>query len=275
METMNQALNSTSRRVVSLVFAVFLSIGLLCAGCGSCPKPTQDVPVEKLRPEIINTFSFDSSSFTQGLEFDHGQLLVGTGQYGRSEIYRAEIGGSKLQSERLGPEFFGEGIAKSGDTIWQLTWREHTAFKRDSDSLQVLDTATYSGEGWGLCAFADFLVMSDGSASLRFLEPQSFTEKSSLQVTLAGSPVPQLNELACVGEDEIFANVFQSTDILRIDVHTGRVTAVIDASAVPNNAEPDVDNVLNGIAHIPETDHFFITGKHWPDLYEVSFVAAN
>ncbi|ALP49575.1 glutaminyl-peptide cyclotransferase [Corynebacterium glutamicum] len=243
------------------------------ASCSTPPTDSEAV-VEHLVPEIISTHSFDSTSFTQGLELDADELIVGTGQYGGSRIYRSSVDGQKSVSQSLDPEFFGEGITKSGDAIWQLTWNEGVAFKRDADTLEELDRVSYDGQGWGICSTDDTLITSDGSSTLTFRDPETFAENSTVDVTLDGSPVGNLNELECV-DGEVYANIFLDTDIMRIDPNSGEVTAVIDASNIPNNATPDTNNVLNGIAHIPDSDRFYITGKRWPDLYEVRFVPAD
>ncbi|BAF53910.1 hypothetical protein cgR_0936 [Corynebacterium glutamicum R] len=243
------------------------------ASCSTPPTDSEAV-VEHLVPEIISTHSFDSTSFTQGLELDGDELIVGTGQYGGSRIYRSSVDGQESVSQSLDPEFFGEGITKSGDVIWQLTWNEGVAFKRDADTLEELDSVSYDGQGWGICSTDDALITSDGSSTLTFRDPETFAENSTVDVTLDGSPVGNLNELECV-DGEVYANIFLDTDIMRIDPNSGEVTAVIDASNIPNNATPDTNNVLNGIAHIPDSDRFYITGKRWPDLYEVRFVPAD
>lgn len=247
--------------------------GLPLASCSTPPTDSEAV-VEHLVPEIISTHSFDSTSFTQGLELDGDELIVGTGQYGGSRIYRSSVDGQESVSQSLDPEFFGEGITKSGDAIWQLTWNEGVAFKRDADTLEELDRVSYDGQGWGICSTDDALITSDGSSTLTFRDPETFAENSTVDVTLDGSPVGNLNELECV-DGEVYANIFLDTDIMRIDPNSGEVTAVIDASNIPNNATPDTNNVLNGIAHIPDSDRFYITGKRWPDLYEVRFVPAD
>lgn len=243
------------------------------ASCSTPPTDSEAV-VEHLVPEIISTHSFDSTSFTQGLELDGDELIVGTGQYGGSRIYRSSVDGQESVSQSLDPEFFGEGITKSGDAIWQLTWNEGVAFKRDADTLEELDRVSYDGQGWGICSTDDALITSDGSSTLTFRDPETFAENSTVDVTLDGSPVGNLNELECV-DGEVYANIFLDTDIMRIDPNSGEVTAVIDASNIPNNATPDTNNVINGIAHIPDSDRFYITGKRWPDLYEVRFVPAD
>lgn len=243
-----------------------------CASSQSAPMVTE---VEQLQPEVIATHPFDTTSFTQGLELDdEGNLLVGTGRFGESRVYRSTIEGHELQSAELDPEFFGEGITVHGDDLWQLSWLSGVAVQRDADTLLETGRFPIAGEGWGICAAQDELVLSDGSAELTMLDPESFTPLETIPVTLEGTPVEGLNELECVGE-EIYANVFMSTDIMRIDAATGKVTAVIDAANLPNNAARDPDNVLNGIAARPDGETFLLTGKRWPDLYEVRLVPAN
>lgn len=258
---------------VKKLASIAILSSLPLASCSTPPTDSEAV-VEHLVPEIISTHSFDSTSFTQGLELDGDELIVGTGQYGGSRIYRSSVDGQESVSQSLDPEFFGEGITKSGDAIWQLTWNEGVAFKRDADTLEELDRVSYNGQGWGICSTDDALITSDGSSTLTFRDPETFAENSTVDVTLDGSPVGNLNELECV-DGEVYANIFLDTDIMRIDPNSGEVTAVIDASNIPNNATPDTNNVLNGIAHIPDSDRFYITGKRWPDLYEVRFVPAD
>lgn len=243
------------------------------SSCSSTPVEVSE-EVQYLIPEIVEAHPFDETAFTQGLEVDGDSLLVGTGQYGGSRIYRSALDGEQTASHDLERHFFGEGITRAGNHVWQLTWKAGTAFKRDADSLEVTDEVNYDGEGWGICAFQGSLIMSDGTSELRHLDPETFEESHRVDVTLDEQPVASLNELECV-DGKVYANIFQSTDIVQIDPESGKVTAVIDASGLPNNAVPDPDNVLNGIAHIPGTDRFYLTGKRWPDLYEVRFVEAG
>ncbi|MDO5671071.1 MAG: glutaminyl-peptide cyclotransferase [Corynebacterium sp.] len=257
-------------RVAATITALSSAVGL--SACS--PEAAQPAEVERLVPEIIATHPFDDTSFTQGLEVEEsGTLLVGTGWHGESRLYRSTMAGEELNSVDLEPEFFGEGITRHDDHIWQLTWQAGIAVKRDAETLAELDRTSYPGEGWGLCSTGSELIMSDGTSQLRRLDPDTFAELGRVEVTLDGKEQSGLNELECVDGD-VYANVFLSTDILRIDA-AGTVTALIDASALPNNAEPDPNHVLNGIAHLPGTDRFLLAGKRWPDLYEVELVPAE
>lgn len=249
--------------------AVCCSTLALLAGCSS---PEAAGPgVERLTAHVEQRLPFDSSSFTQGLEVaEDGTIYVGTGQEGESRLYTRSPEGEELRSVDLDPAFFGEGITRIDDILWQLTWQNGTAIRRDAATLEETGRAHYDGEGWGICSRENEVIFSDGTAELRRMDPETFQERERFTVTLDGQPVLGLNELECVGDD-IYANVFTTTNIMRIDAATGDVTAVIDASALPNKAEPDPNNVLNGIAHIPGTQEFYLTGKRWPDMYRVTF----
>lgn len=275
-------------QVLPAALAVAGSLGLAsslvaCSSDGS-PQDSSAVsssssaegsPVEQLTVEVHQVHPFDQTSFTQGLELDDdGALVVGTGMEGESRIYRTTLDGQEQASADLDPEFFGEGITLYDDHIWQLTWLDGVAIKRDAETLKEVDRAPIAGEGWGLCSFDEEIIYSDGSDQLRRMDPDTLEERERFEVTMDGSPVGGLNELECVGS-EVYANIFTTTDIVRIDAATGEVTAVIDASSLPNNATPDPNHVLNGIAHIPGSDRFLLTGKRWPDMYEVSFVGAG
>lgn len=258
---------------ISAVSAVVLLVG--CSAEGSSTAVQQETEgMEMLTVSINETLPFDDSSFTQGLEVaPDGTLYVATGMNGESRIYRTTTEGKELASQDLAPEFFGEGITRVGDHLWQLTWQSNTAIKRDAETLDELERTSFDGEGWGLCHRQDAgeVIFSDGTAELRRMDPDTLTERERFTVTRDGQPLEGINELECVGDD-IYANIFTTTDIVRIDAKTGKVEALIDASGLPNNASPDPNHVLNGIAHIPDSDNeFFLTGKRWPDLYRVTF----
>lgn len=248
------------------VFPVALVAGLLVS-CATPNEPPAAGP-ERLKVEVVATHPGDPTAFTQGVEVattNPDELIVGTGWWGESRIERRRLDGSVIASQPLQPQEFGEGITQFDDTIWQLTWKNGVAYQRDARSLAITGQATFPGEGWGLCARSDSLIMSDGSSQLRILDPVTFAEKGRLE-----TGVDKLNELECT-DDAIYANQFMSTTIVRFDAN-GKVTALIDAAALPNRATPNPNNVLNGIAHIPGTDRFYLTGKRWPDVYEVRFV---
>lgn len=246
-------------------------VGLLtvCTMLSSCSaQPTPDETIPQLKAEIVRTIPGDPTAFTQGLEVsqsDPNELVVGTGWLGESRIYRRTLDGTTLASVPLAANEFGEGITQAENAIWQLTWQNGVAYRRDPQTLAVTGQATYPGEGWGLCAMNGSLYMSDGTDTLRVLDPATFAEQG--RVTTG---VDKLNELECA-DGAIYANRFLTTEIVKLSPE-GKVQALIDASNLPNRAPRDPNNVLNGIAHIPGTDRFYLTGKRWPDMYEVRFV---
>ncbi|MCU9519078.1 glutaminyl-peptide cyclotransferase [Corynebacterium sp. ES2794-CONJ1] len=252
----------------------FASISVFAALSSGACAPYSAAPIEYQHVEILHTYPFDSTTYTQGLEVDGDRLLVSGGQYNRSRIYYYTLDGVSTHNQPLDPELFGEGATRFGDTVWQLTWQSGIAFARNAESLDVTHTVRYPGQGWGLCSYEDYMVMSDGSDTLRILDGESFAERDRISITRDGEPVSMLNELACTKESGtryVYANIYLSTDIYKIDLDHKRVVAIIDASTVPNRTSGDTDHVLNGIANIPGTDRFYITGKQWPDLYEVRF----
>ncbi|MDK8625743.1 glutaminyl-peptide cyclotransferase [Corynebacterium appendicis] len=254
--------------------SLLTAVALLAVGCSSTAAQHESAGTEMLTVSVKETLPFDDTSFTQGLEVaPDGTLYVATGMEGESRIYRTSAQGEELASEDLEPDFFGEGITRVGDHLWQLTWQNNTAIKRDADTLAELERTSFDGEGWGLCHRQDAneVIFSDGTAELRRMDPDTLTERERFTVTRGGQPLEGINELECVGDD-IYANIFTTTDIVRIDAETGSVEALIDASAVPNNASPDPNHVLNGIAFIPDSgNEFYLTGKRWPDMYRVTF----
>lgn len=233
---------------------------------------TEEQP-EQLSVQVEERYPHDTEAFTQGLELRDGVLYEGTGQYGQSELRKVEPEtGEVIASEPLPDDTFGEGITLVGDKVWQLTWHGERAYLRDSETLAELDQVTYRGEGWGICSdtTANRLVMSDGSADLTFRDPQTFAERRSVTVTRSGEPVTNLNELECVA-GEVWANVWYSDEILRIDPDSGEVLAVVDASGLLTEDEAQTADVLNGIAYDQASETFLITGKLWPWTFRVTF----
>ncbi|MGI8309811.1 glutaminyl-peptide cyclotransferase [Saccharopolyspora hattusasensis] len=225
-----------------------------------------------LRAEVISVLPHDRSSFTQGLELVAGTLYEGTGLHGESLLRATDLATGEVRREtRLPADLFGEGITVTGDRIWQLTWQEGVALERDRESLAELRRVEYSGEGWGLCFDGARLVMSDGSDRLTFRDPVTFAPIGGVGVRLGGSATDELNELECAG-GQVWANVWGSDEILRIDPLNGQVTAVVDASGLLSPRQRAGTDVLNGIAAVPGTDEFLLTGKYWPSIFRVRFV---
>lgn len=223
--------------------------------------------------EIVNTYPHDPAAFCQGLAFRDGFLYESTGQYGRSSLRRVDLeSGRVLKQLPLSPGHFGEGIALSGDEIVQLTWRSRVGFVYERESFERRRVFRYTGEGWGITLAGERLAMSDGSATLRLLDPTTFRVVDTITVRSGGAPVDQLNELEYV-EGEIYANVWGSDRIARISPKTGEVLGWIDLAGLlaPHERASD-DAVLNGIAFDPQQNRLFVTGKLWPKLFEIRLV---
>ncbi len=228
--------------------------------------------VLQLQPVVLATYEHDPTAFTQGLLYHDGKLYESTGLYGASTLREVDPeSGEVLRSRNLAPERFGEGLALVGQRLVQLTWRAREGYIYDLQSLERTGAFQYPTEGWGLCYDGQALVLSDGTDRLYRLDPDTFEVLDSLAVSIGGVPIDNLNELECVGED-VYANVWQTDTILRIDGDTGQVEAKIDASGLLSPDEANQADVLNGIARIPESESFLITGKHWPKMFEVRFV---
>jgi glutamine cyclotransferase len=220
--------------------------------------------------EVVRTFPHDRRAFTQGLAFRDGELLESTGRY-PSTVRRVRLeDGVVLQRRELDDAYFGEGLTEINGRVVTLTWKNGTAFVWDADDLTLLEEHSYPGEGWGLTDDGVRLILSDGTPTLRFLDPETFVETGRVAVTFNGRPVSQINELEWI-EGEIFANVWQTDFIIRIDPATGVVTGVIDLTELmPDRRGLDpTDAVLNGIAWDPQGRRLFVTGKNWPTLFEI------
>jgi len=228
--------------------------------------------VGSLRVEVLREFPHDTTAYTQGLLWSQGKLYESTGQPGTSTLRRLDpVMGNVEQRIDIDPTLFGEGLTRVGDRLIMLTWKAQQALVFDIDRFDQVGTFRYRGEGWGLCHDGRRLVMSNGSDTLTFRDPQSFKDVGEIAVTLRGQPQTRLNELECVG-DEIYANVWERDYIVRINPRSGRVTHQIDAAGLLSPDEARQADVLNGIAYSPATDTFFITGKWWPKMFEVRFV---
>lgn len=214
-------------------------------------------------------------AFTQGLVWERGRLFESTGLEGASTLREVALDSGDVTRSVTNPsDVFAEGLALVGNRLVQLTWQDNVAFVYDRDSFTKLTEHRYEGEGWGLCHDGSKLVMSDGSDVLRFRDPETFAVTRSVSVTRLGRPLRMLNELECVG-DEVYANVWQTNDIVRIDAATGVVEAIIDATELAREVERADVYVLNGIAYMPESRRFLVTGKHWPTMFEVTFERAR
>ena len=232
----------------------------------------QRVGAERLRVQVVQTYPHDPGAFTQGLVLTGGRLFESTGLEGRSSVREVELAtGKVLRRLDVPAPVFAEGLALVGTRLFQITWKHELAYTYDRDTFKKGPSFAYTGEGWGLCHDGHDLVMSDGSARLSFRGPETFRQTREVTVRDEGRPVDQLNELECVGS-QVYANVWMTDRIVRVDATTGRVTASIDASGLLNPAERYGTDVLNGIAYDASNETFLITGKLWPRIFRVKFV---
>ena len=244
----------------------------------SAQESIPEKPPPKIPYKITRTFPHSPGSFTQGLDYENGFLYEGTGQYGLSSLRKINLATGEIVKEiRLPRDIFGEGITIHKDKIVQLTWMSQIGFVYDKNSFRLLDSFRYPIriEGWGITTDGDHLIVSDGSNRLYFLDPESFEVKSHLDVYDHLGPVQKVNELEYV-RGVIYANVWQSPKIIKIEIRSGRVTGVIDLSEiVPEQFRNHVDYVLNGIAYDSENKKFFVTGKMWPHIFELELLVSE
>ncbi len=252
-----------------------LAVLLAAAGPFACAR----APAPELEVEVVRRLPHDPAAFTQGLLFHEGRLYESTGQYGASDLRRVDPETGSVEAIRWLPEDeFGEGLARVGDELVQLTWRAGRAYRWPLDGFErgdpPLAVHVFEGEGWGLCYDGERLIRTDGSDRLRFHDPDDFASLGSISVTWDGEPVTNLNELTCVG-DRVFANVWFDDRIVRIDPASGRVDGWIDLTGLlpeEERAPLGADAVLNGTAWDPERDVLYATGKLWPALFELRIV---
>jgi glutamine cyclotransferase len=255
------------------------AVSFLVAGCalacargapaGSAPAPAPRAAPAAVPVRVLAVHPHDPEAFTQGLLWYGGHLYESTGLYGRSSVREVEVEtGHVLRRTDLPEEEFGEGLARVGERLIQLTWREETANVWSLGDLVLGGTFEYRGEGWGLTFDGRDLIQSDGSALLSFRSPTDFHLERTLPVRRAGRAVPYLNELEWV-DGSVYANVWQSDEVVRIDPRSGEVTGTWDASGLLDSEQRAAADVLNGIAWNPDKKVFYLTGKLWPSLFEV------
>jgi glutamine cyclotransferase len=220
--------------------------------------------------EIVNTFPHDPKAFTQGLAFHDGNLYESTGHHGSSSLRKVELKTGKVKKKYNVPqEYFAEGMAILQGKIFQLTWQSHKCFVYDLKSFDVLSEFHHEGEGWGMTSDGKLLIISDGTNQLRFMDPNTFLPVRTINVLNHNQPLTNLNELEYI-KGEIYANIWHSERIVRIDPASGKILGWIDLSGIrPADVDSDTDNVLNGIAYDEKDDRLFVTGKRWTKLFEI------
>lgn len=222
--------------------------------------------------EVINTYPHDRNAFTEGLVYEEGFLYEGTGLRGHSTLRKVNLAtGEPIKSHTLEPQFFGEGITIFKDRIIQLTYQTRVGFVYDKETFELLQKFSYPTEGWGITHDGRKLIMSDGTSTLYFLDPETFEEVGTIDVYDENGPVTMLNELEYIN-GEIYANVWQTDHIARISPQTGKVTGWIELEGLLPPEDRDGVDVLNGIAYDAENDRLFVTGKFWPKLFEIKLV---
>jgi len=252
-------------------FVSVLTIALLITGC----KDSKDSETSAAYTyKVVKTYHHDPNAFTQGLVFDNGFLYESTGIYGSSTLRKVELEtGRILQMHKLPDEFFGEGITIFKDRIIQLTYKSNIGFVYNKDSFELLQSFNYTTEGWGITHDGERLIMSDGSSTLYFLDPETLEQIGSIRVLDNGMPIGGLNELEYV-KGQIFANVWPTERIVIIEPQMGQVIGWVYMDGLLNQqAFGQQIDVLNGIAYDAEGDRLFVTGKLWPKLFEIKLVA--
>jgi len=247
--------------------SVALAASLLAAAAASDCRAA--VPIYTY--QVVHTYPHDSHAFTEGLLYYNGFLYESTGLNRQSTIRKVQLQtGKVLQQIEIAPQYFGEGIVIWHQHVISLTWQSHVGFVFDLATLKLRKQFHYEGEGWALTQDGRQLIMSDGTADLRLLDPVTLKETGRIHVTLDGAPIDRLNELEWV-KGEVYANVWQTHWLVRIDPGSGRILGIIDLSGLLPESEriPGETDVLNGIAYDAEHDRLFVTGKNWPKLYEI------
>ncbi len=270
------------KNIKLIVFS--LSVFLLFSCCAGKehdkPAPQKEKTTKVIQPtnnkyngfEVIREFPHDIEAYTQGLFYLDGILYESTGQYGKSSIRKIDLQtGEILKKEKIGLRYFGEGICHSDGKIYMLTWQSNKGFVLDLETFDKIEEFEYKTEGWGIESLNDELIISDGTSRLHFLKKNNFTEAGIIEATYNNSKVQRLNELELVGE-KLYANIYMYDAIAKIDVNSGKVEDIYDFSPLRQR----LDNVIaaeafNGIAYIPLSDTYIVTGKYWDKYFEIKF----
>jgi glutamine cyclotransferase len=252
------------------------AILLICAAVFSMAA-TASAPIRADGYQVVHTYPHDPRAFTQGLIYLDGYLYESTGLEGQSSLRKVDLStGNVIQKYDLPAEYFGEGLTDWGTNLIQLTWKSHTGFVYSRYSFTLLRTFKYDGEGWGLTHDNTHLILSDGTAYLRFLDPQTFRVTRRIHVVdESGHAIDNLNELEYI-DGEIYANIWHKDEIVRISPETGKIVGRIDLSGIIDKRTlGQGDAVLNGIAYDATSRRLFVTGKLWPKIFEIKIVPSG
>ena len=261
------------KRFLKLFIPGFIVLLAAAIGCLLLFLRNPDTPT-RWTYKVVNEFDHDPKAFTQGLVYENGFLYEGTGLYGKSELRKVDLKtGNVLQQHKMPDEYFGEGITIFGERIVQLTLKSKTGFVYNKDTFELLHEFSYPTEGWGLTHDGENLIMSDGTPMLYFLDPETFKQNRKIMVLDQDSPVWGLNELEYI-DGQIYANVWPTERIVKIDPETGEVAGWIDFEGILHDHDKPVD-VFNGIAYDATNGRLFVTGKFYPKIYEIKLIPAK
>ena len=253
-----------SKRSSVLLFFLLSGMSILAQAQGQVPRYGYD---------ILNIYPHNINSFTQGLVYREGFLFEGTGKNGQSSLSKINLeNGEVLQSKNMSQRYFGEGIEIVDEKIYQLTWQSHLVFVYDKTTFESIESHYNATQGWGLAYDGSHLILSDGTATLQFMDPETFAPVRKVEVQLEGNAISQLNELEYIN-GEVWANVWQTDLILRIDPENGEVNSIVDLTGLSAQTQlGSSEAVLNGIAWDAEDERLFVTGKHWANLFEIELL---
>jgi glutamine cyclotransferase len=259
--------------VVLFVVAILVVGGVLVVILNFGQTPIDSASPTLYTYQIIKMHPHDTTAFTEGLVFNNGVLYESTGEYGYSSLRQVNLENGDVQHDVFLPnKYFGEGITVVNDSIVQLTWRENIGFIYDKETFSLLGNFSYSSEGWGLTFNGSDLIMSDGTSKLSFLDPITFQMVEQVSVHDGNTPVTNINELEFINGD-VYANIWMQQKIAIINPQTGTVKGWIDLTGIYQSN--NLDHVLNGIAYDSQTNRLLITGKDWPNLYEITIIPTN
>jgi len=258
---------------VMVIAAVFIASGVWVVFLNSGQAPTDSDPPTFYTSSIVKTYPHDTMAFTEGLVFENGVLYESIGIYGTSSLRRVNLENGKVQQEVLLPEqYFGEGLTVVNGSLIQLTWQENIGFIYNKETFRLLGNFSYSTQGWGLTYNDNELIMSDGTSNLYFLDPITFQKVRQVSIHDGNNSVTNINELEYINGD-VYANIWRQQKIAIINAQTGTVKGWIDLTGIYQSNNPE--EVLNGIAYDQQTNRLFVTGKNWPNLYQITITPTS